>query len=231
MGPLSAAVGYAIAPYLDGKKVPTIFPIVSSEDITQRKRSPYIVRTGWTSAQPMHPFGTWVYENLKYRKIAMIGYDFAFGWEVAAGFHRTFEDAGGPIVQKLRPPLHTPHLAAYEAKFRQVPSYYSEGTYVAGIALKAALEATGGDIENVDKFLGALRRADLSDAPRGAVRFDDFGNPIQNIYVRRVEKAGGRLQNTVIHTFPSVSQFWTYKPEEYLKNPVYSRDYPPCRHC
>src|SRR3989475_6631030 len=75
MGPLSAAVGYAIAPYLDGKKVPTIFPIVSSEDITQRKRSPYIVRTGWTSAQPMHPFGTWVYENLKYRKIAMIGYD------------------------------------------------------------------------------------------------------------------------------------------------------------
>ena len=313
MGPLSAAVGYAIAPYLDGKKVPTIFPIVSSEDITQRKRSPYIVRTGWTSAQPMHPFGTWVYENLKYRKIAMIGYDFAFGWEVAAGFHRTFEDAGGQIVQKLWPPLNTPDfapyiaqlrrdvdavwcvfsgadalrfskqyaeaglrerlpligngtftdehvlrtmgdevlgvitahqysaalqtpanrkfVAAYEAKFRQVPSYYSEGTYVAGIALKAALEATGGDIENVDKFLGALRRADLSDAPRGAVRFDDFGNPIQNIYVRRVEKAGGRLQNTVIHTFPSVSQFWTYKPEEYLKNPVYSRDYPPCRHC
>src|SRR5207247_1691743 len=92
---VGAAVGYAIAPYLDGKKVPTIFPIVSSEDITQRKRSPYIVRTGWTSAQPMHPFGTWVYENLKYRKIAMIGYDFAFGWEVAAGFHRTFEDAGG----------------------------------------------------------------------------------------------------------------------------------------
>ena len=104
LGPLSAAVGYAIAPYLDGKKVPTIFPIVSSEDITQRKRSPYIVRTGWTSAQPMHPFGKWVYDNLKYRKIAMIGYDFAFGWEVAAGFHRTFEEAGGQVVQKLWPP-------------------------------------------------------------------------------------------------------------------------------
>src|SRR5438128_3989360 len=313
VGPLSAAVGYAIRDYIDSKKLPAIFPIVSGEDITQRKRSPYIVRTGWSSAQPSHPFGKWVYDNLKYRKIAMIGYDFAFGWEVAAGFHRTFEEAGGQVVQKLWPPLNTPDfapyiaqlrrdvdavwcvfsgadalrfskqyaeaglrerlpligngtftdehvlrtmgdevlgvitahqysaalqtpanrkfVAAYEAKFRQVPSYYSEGTYVAGIALKAALEATGGDIENVDKFLGALRRADLSDAPRGAVRFYDFGNPIQNIYVRRVEKAGGRLQNTVIHTFPSVSQFWTYKPEEYLKNPVYSRDYPPCRHC
>ena len=42
---------------------------------------------------------------------------------------------------------------------------------------------------------------------------------------------GGRLQNTVIHTYPMVSQFWTYKPEEYLKLPVYNRDYPPCKHC
>ena len=91
IGPLSAAVGYAVAGYVNDKKVPTIFPIVSAEDITQRKRSPYIVRTGWSSAQPSQPFGKWVYDNLAYRKIAMIGYDFAFGWEVAAGFHRTFE--------------------------------------------------------------------------------------------------------------------------------------------
>ncbi|TMA81561.1 MAG: hypothetical protein E6J74_38615 [Deltaproteobacteria bacterium] len=104
VGPLSAAVGYAIRDYIDGNKLPAIFPIVSGEDITQRKRSPYIVRTGWSSAQPSHPFGKWVYDNLKYRRIAIIGYDFAFGWEVAAGFHRTFEESGGQIVQKLWPP-------------------------------------------------------------------------------------------------------------------------------
>ncbi|HEU5190193.1 MAG TPA: ABC transporter substrate-binding protein [Methylomirabilota bacterium] len=313
VGPLSAAVGYAIAPYVDSKKMPTIFPIVSSEDITQRKKSPYIVRTGWSSAQPSHPFGKWVFDNLGYKRIAMIGYDFAFGWEVAAGFQRTFEEAGGQVVQKLWPPLNTPdfgpYLAqlrrdvdavycifsgadalrfskqyaeaglkaklplvcggtftdehvlrtmgdevlgvvtalqysaalatpanrkfaqAYEAKFKQIPSYYSEGTYVAGFAMKAALESIGGDVENADKFLTALRRVDLSDAPRGPIRFDDFGNPIQNVYVRKVERVNGRLQNTVIHTFPNVSQFWTYKPEDFLKNPVYSRDYPPCTKC
>jgi branched-chain amino acid transport system substrate-binding protein len=313
IGPLSAAVGYAIAPYLDSKKTPTIFPIVSAEDITQRKRSPYIVRTGWSSAQPSHPFGKWVYENLKYKKVATIGYDFAFGWEVAAGFHRTFEEAGGQVVQKIWPPIATPDYApylaqirrdvdavyavfsgadalrfakqyadaglkerlpligggtftdehvlrtmgdevlgvvtalhysaglqtpankkfgaAYEAKFKQIPSYYSEGGYVAGMALKAALDATGGDIENAEKFLGALRKADLSDAPRGPIRFDDYGNPIQTIYVRKVERVGGRLQNTVVQTFPNVSQFWTYRPDEFLKNPVYSRDFPPCKHC
>jgi len=312
-GPLSAAIGYAVAGYVDSKKVPTIFPIVSAEDITQRKRSPYIVRTGWSSAQPSHPFGKWVYDNLGYKKIAMIAYDFAFGWEVAAGFHRSFEEAGGQVVQKLWPPLGTadfgPYLAqlrrdvdaiycvfsgadalrfgkqfaeaglkarlpligggtftdehvlrvqgdevlgvvtalhysaalatpanqkfakAYEAKFKQVPSYYSEGTYVAGVALKAALEAVGGDIENAEKFLAALRRVDLSDAPRGPMKFDDFGNPVQNIYVRKVERKDGRLQNTIIHTFPSVSQFWTYRADEFLKSPAYSRDNPPCKHC
>lgn len=312
-GPLSAGVGYAVAPYIDSKKIPAIYPIVAGDDITQRKRSPYIVRVGWAGSQPSHPFGKWVYDNLKYKRIAVIAYDFAFGWEVVAGFQRTFEEAGGQVVQKLWPPLgnadFAPYIsqlrrdvdavyaqfsgadalrfgkqyaeaglkerlpligggtftdehvlrvqgdevlgvitalhysaalenpankkfaAAYEAKYKQVPSYYSEGTYVAGVALKAALEATGGDIENVDRFLTALRRVDLSDSPRGPMKFDAYGNPIMNIYVRKVEKVNGRLQNTVIHTFPNISQFWTYKPEEFLKNPVYSRDNPPCRFC
>jgi len=313
IGPLSAAVGYAIAPYIDEKKIASIYPIVSADDITQRKRSQYIVRTGWSSSQPSHPFGKWVYDNLKYKKIAMIGYDFAFGWEVAAGFQRTFEESGGQIVQKLWPPQgnadYGPYLAqlkrdvdaiycvfsgadalrftkqyaeaglkarlplvsggtvtdehvlrtmgdevlgivsalhysaaldtpankkfaqAYEAKQKQIPSYYSEGSYVAGTALKAALEATGGDIEDTAKFLAALRKINLADAARGPIRFDEYGNPIQNVYVRKVEKVGGRLQNTVIHTFPNVSQFWNYKPEDFLKQPVYDRNNPPCKNC
>jgi branched-chain amino acid transport system substrate-binding protein len=312
-GPLSAGVGYAVAPYIDSKKVPAIFPIVAGDDLTQRKRSPYIVRVGWAGSQPSHPFGKWVHDTLKYKRVAVIAYDFAFGWEVVAGFHRTFEEAGGQIVQKLWPPLGTadfsPYItqlrrdvdaiyaqfsgadalrfgkqfeeaglkqrlpligggtftdehvlrvqgdevlgvitalhysavlnnpankkfaAAYEARYKQVPSYYSEGTYVAGVTLKAALEAVGGDIENVDRFLTALRRVDLSESPRGPIKFDPYGNPVQNIYVRKVERVGGRLQNTVIHTFPSVSQFWTYNPAEFLKQPVYDRNNPPCRHC
>jgi branched-chain amino acid transport system substrate-binding protein len=33
----------------------------------------------------------------------------------------------------------------------------------------------------------------------------------------------------VIHTYPAVSQFWTYPPEEFLKSPPYSRDHPPAK--
>jgi len=46
-----------------------------------------------------------------------------------------------------------------------------------------------------------------------------------------VERVGGELQNTVVHTYPAVPQFWTYRHEEFLKQPVYSRDFPPCRYC
>jgi branched-chain amino acid transport system substrate-binding protein len=42
---------------------------------------------------------------------------------------------------------------------------------------------------------------------------------------------GGKLQNTVILTYPQVSQFWRYNPEEFLKAPLYTRDYPPCKFC
>ena len=102
---------------------------------------------------------------------------------------------------------------------------------MAGLQLKRALEALGGEAENAGRLVAALRKVELSDTPRGPIRFDEYGNPIQNIYIRKVERVGGRLQNTVIHTVEKVSQFWNYKPEDYLKNPVYDRNFPPCKHC
>ena len=67
------------------------------------------------------------------------------------------------------------------------------------------------------------------DTLRGPIKFDEFGNVVGNIYVRKVEKKDGRLVNTNIRTYPDVSQFWTYDPKEFLKQPVYSRDWPPMK--
>jgi branched-chain amino acid transport system substrate-binding protein len=79
--------------------------------------------------------------------------------------------------------------------------------------------------------MAALRRVEITDAPRGPVKLDVYGNPTQNIYIRRVERVGGVLQNTVIYTYPAVGQFWTYDPQKFLEQPVYSREFPLCRHC
>ena len=75
------------------------------------------------------------------------------------------------------------------------------------------------------------------DAVRGPVAFDDIRNPIQNIYIKKVEKKKlfgydkDELWNTVIKVYPHVSQFWTYDKASFLALPVYGRDFPPCRYC
>jgi branched-chain amino acid transport system substrate-binding protein len=77
-------------------------------------------------------------------------------------------------------------------------------------------------------LMKALRATNVQTV-RGPVSFDNYGNVVGDVYIRRVERLDGRLVNTVQYTYPNVTQFWDMKPEEFLKNPVYSRDYPPAR--
>lgn len=95
--------------------------------------------------------------------------------------------------------------------------------------LNNALEQVKGDISDKAAFMKALRNVDIPESPYGKVKLDQYGQPILDIQIRKVEKKDGRLQNVVIKTYPAVSQFWTYKPEEFLKSPVYSRDWTPAK--
>jgi branched-chain amino acid transport system substrate-binding protein len=99
---------------------------------------------------------------------------------------------------------------------------------VNGAVFQAAVEAVKGRVEDKQAFMKALRATHV-DTCRGPVSFDTYGNVVGNVYIRKVERKDGRLVNAVIKTYPNVSQFWTYAPEEFLKNPVYSRDWPPAK--
>jgi branched-chain amino acid transport system substrate-binding protein len=92
-----------------------------------------------------------------------------------------------------------------------------------------AAKRVGGNVEDRERFFQAVRQVAQGEDIRGPIRLDEFGNPTQNVYVLKAEKVGGTMQNTVIHTYPAVSQFWTYNPEEFLKAPAYGRDYPPLK--
>ena len=275
VGPLSAAVGYAVARLRERQE--------GAHHLSHRLRGghhpaqaqPYIVRTGWSSAQPSQPFGKWVYDNLGYRKIAMIGYDFAFGWEVAGGFQRTFEDAGGQVVQKLWPPLSTADFAPYLAQLRRdvdadllrllgrrraplrqavlggrasrasCPSSAAAPSPTSTCSAPWATRSwawsprcttrppsphprtrsssrptrpsssrcrpttrrvatsevslsrqpsrrRAATSRTSEKFLGARAPRGSVRRPRGPMRFDDYGNPVENIYVRKVERVGGQ---------------------------------------
>ena len=117
-----------------------------------------------------------------------------------------------------------------EAKLKRTPSYFHAVMYSSGRWIVEAARALQGTVEDRDRFLAALRRAsETTEDPRGPIKLDEYGNPTENVYIVRVDKVAGRLQNTVIHTYPMVSQFWTYKPDEFLKTPPYDRAYPPVK--
>jgi branched-chain amino acid transport system substrate-binding protein len=117
-------------------------------------------------------------------------------------------------------------VANFRVDWKYDPGFYAAATYTEAAVLEATLEAIKGKVEDKQAFMKAVRSLTV-DTCRGPVKFDQYGNVVGNIYIRKVERKDGRLVNRVIHTYPNVSQFWKYKPEEFLKNPVYSRDFPP----
>jgi len=119
-------------------------------------------------------------------------------------------------------------VANFRADWGYDPGFYAAATYTEAAVLEATLGALQGRIEDKTAFMKAVRSIKV-DTCRGPVRFDQYGNVVGNIYIRKVARKYGRLVNEVIHTYPDVSQFWTYKPDAFLKNPVYSRDFPPAK--
>ena len=125
-------------------------------------------------------------------------------------------------------PLNKAFAPAFRKQFKYDPGYYAASTYIAGEVLEAALKAIKANAEDKKALMAAIRGTNV-DTIRGPIKFDELGNIIGDVYIRKVTRSDGRLVNSVIKTYPDVSQFWTYDKNEFLKNPVYSRDYPPAK--
>jgi branched-chain amino acid transport system substrate-binding protein len=136
----------------------------------------------------------------------------------------------------LETPKNEAFVKKYRAKYGKVPSYFSETNYTTAQMIDEVMKATKGAWPGAEEFVKKMAALKI-DTPRGPVSFDEMRNPIQNIYIKKVEKKKlfgtdkDELWNTVIKTYPNVSQFWTYGKEAFLKQPVYSRDFPPCKYC
>jgi branched-chain amino acid transport system substrate-binding protein len=133
-------------------------------------------------------------------------------------------------------PANEAFVKAYRAKYGKVPSYYSENNYTTAMWIDAAMKKAGGKYPGPEQFIKIMQSIKL-DAPRGPVELDDMRNPVENVYIKKVTKTKmfgydkDELWNTVIKTYPMVSQFWTYGKEKFLAQPVYSREFPDCKFC
>ena len=135
----------------------------------------------------------------------------------------------------IETPKNEAFVKAYRKKYGKVPSYYSEANYTTAQIIDEAMKKAGGKYPGPEKFVEIMGGLKI-DAVRGPVHFEDR-NPIENIYIKKVEKKKmfgypkAELWNVVIKTYPNVSQYWTYGKEKFLKQPVYSRNFPPCKYC
>lgn len=310
MGPLAAGEALAVDDYIRAQSLPTL-SVAAAEDMTQRKANPWFVRATSTSAQCSHAMADYCAKELKWKRMALIADDLAYGHEMLGGFQRVFEEQGGRIVQKMFAPLTVPDYGTYLAQlktnvdglflgfagsngfrylrqfneyglrgrvnvvggmtaldeavlrnmgdealgvrtacwysaelanplnrkfaadfrreFKYDPGFYAAATYVNGAVLEAALTAIKGRVEDKAGLMKALRAVKVPTV-RGPVAFDAYGNVVGDVFIRRVERKEGRLVNVVERTYDNVSQFWSYKADDFLKSPVYSRDYPPTRY-
>jgi len=86
-------------------------------------------------------------------------------------------------------------------------SYAAESGYMAAKVLILGLQAVKGDDENIDNLAAAIEKLDFK-STRGRFRFGPEHNPIQDYYLRRVEKVDGRLENVVKDVYPNIYQDW-----------------------
>src|SRR5947209_3952915 len=203
IGPLATFEALALDDYIRTTGVPLITPTSAAQnDLAQQKKNEYVIHAVGTAAQPTHVLGEFAAKKLGLKRVATIADDFTYGHEGAAGFHHTFEDAGGKIVQKLWPPLNVPDYGSYlgDLKPDVVPGFYTVGTYTAGLFLEQALKTIQGKFEDKKAFVKALHAVKLTEGPIGPISLDEYGKPILNIYVRKVERKNGKLVNSIVET-------------------------------
>ncbi|MBT3822418.1 MAG: hypothetical protein HOG04_13580, partial [Nitrospinaceae bacterium] len=128
----------------------------------------------------------------------------------------------------------------FNKRYGKMPSYYSETTYTTGQWIRDTLEKVKWNPDNTAGFISEFKKIRIN-AVRGPLYIDGHGNVVQNSYIRKVQRVPGdrlglgvkpnSLWNIVIKTYPAVSQFYKWTPEEFLKQPVYNKSFPGCKHC
>jgi branched-chain amino acid transport system substrate-binding protein len=137
---------------------------------------------------------------------------------------------GGWYAAELNTPDNKKFVAGIDAAYKHDPGFYTAGPYTALLIIEEALKVTGGRTDDAAAFLKAMRDVRLDHGPIGPVRLDEYGTPVLDIYIRKVARVNGKLVNTIIKTYPQVSQFWTYDPKKFVEQPVFSRDFPPSKY-
>lgn len=208
-----------------GKIIQEIWPPLGTQDFkpffTQMKPDADVIMVFFAGGDALRFVKEYAQSGLK-GKIAVVGKGFLVDENLLA---KEGQAAEGIVTEShwsllLDTPENVQFKTAYTKKYGHPPTLYSEQGYVTGMVIAEALNKTRGQIRGRD-FVKTMRSLELK-APRGTIKFDDYGAPIQNYYIRKVQKIDGQWQNGIIKVYPAVSQFWTWSPTEFMAMPPYT---------
>lgn len=102
--------------------------------------------------------------------------------------------AGAMWDAALDNPANKKFVAAFQQKYKRLPSYYAAAGYDAANILKTAFGAMGPDLHDKAKLAAAVKAAGESfESVRGPFKFNRNNMPIQNYYAFKYVKQGDKI--------------------------------------
>ena len=104
-------------------------------------------------------------------------------------------------AHELKNPANVEFVAAFRKKYNdRTPTVYAAQAYDAIMAMDAAVREVKGKVADRDAVVAALKKANFASV-RGAFSYGPNNFPVQNYYLRVVDKAAnGKLHNKLVST-------------------------------
>jgi branched-chain amino acid transport system substrate-binding protein len=101
----NSAAAIAVRGYADKMKVPMVVIAMAGAEQVTLPPSRYVFRLTYADGQGELPLGRYAYEKLGYKKMALMGPDYAGSTGKLWAFQQEFVKSGGEIVQTILWPL------------------------------------------------------------------------------------------------------------------------------
>jgi branched-chain amino acid transport system substrate-binding protein len=114
----NSAAAIAVRGYAEKAKVPMVVIAMAGAERVTLPANKYIFRITYADGQMELPLGKYAFEKLGYKKMALMGPDYAGSTGKLWAFQQGFEKAGGKIVQTVLWPLGEMDMAPYFARLQ-----------------------------------------------------------------------------------------------------------------
>ena len=119
VGIVLSAAALAVKDYVNTQKVPLLISGFATAEVLTLQPTPYVFRLTFTASMTGGPGAQWTYRTLKARRASIIASDSVGPIENIMAWARSFEEAGGKVVQEIYAPLGTADFAPYVAQLRR----------------------------------------------------------------------------------------------------------------